>query len=180
VSQRTLAPVPAKTPRRTSRGPWRRRRPRPAARNAQALDALAEALRPRFVARGFLVGEAPSATPSTYSANYDEATCRQFLNPDHLGDTVLDRAKIFFELLEQDGKVSSPELVAALGVKGARSVPANLTNPLKKRARKMRIPVPWTETATADGLRTVWEDRDGIAARMIKAIKEEQKDRGLL
>jgi hypothetical protein len=97
-----------------------------------------------------------------------------------LGDTVLDRAKIFFELLEQDGKVSSPELVAALGVKGARSVPANLTNPLKKRARKMRIPVPWTETATADGLRTVWEDRDGIAARMIKASKGEQKDRGLL
>jgi hypothetical protein len=29
---------------------------------------------------------------------------------------------------------SSPDLVLALGVKGARSVPANLTNPLKKRS----------------------------------------------
>ncbi len=147
--------------------------------DSQALDALAEALGPRLVARGFVVGHRPITTSSAYSATYDEATCQQFLNPDHLGDSVLDRAKTFFELLNQNGEVSSPDLVAALGVKGARSVPANLTNPLKKRARKMKIPVPWTETSTPDGLRTVWKDRDGIASRMVKAIERERKDRGL-
>lgn len=147
--------------------------------DSQALDALAEALAPRLVARGFVQGQGPTTTPSTYSAKYDDATCQQFLNPDHLGDTVLDRAKTFFELLEHDGDISSPDLVAALGVKGARSVPANLTNPLKKRARKMKIPVPWTETSTPDGLRTVWKDRDGIASRMVKAIEQERRNRGL-
>lgn len=147
--------------------------------DSQSLDALAAALAPRLVARGFLVGQGPATTRSRYSANYDDATCKQFLNPDHLGDSVLDRAMTFFELLEQTGEISSPDLVAALSVKGARSVPANLTNPLKKRARKMKIPVPWTETSTPDGLRTVWKDRDGIASRMVKAIEQERKDRGL-
>jgi len=147
--------------------------------DSQALDALADALGPRLVARGFVVAPAPITTPSTYSAKYDDATCKQFLNPDHLGDSVLDRAKLFFELLDQKGEVSSPDLVAALGVKGARSVPANLTNPLKKRARKMKIPVPWTEASTPDGLRTVWKDRDDIASRMVEAIGQERKSRGL-
>lgn len=148
--------------------------------DSQALDALADALGPRLVARGFVVGQAPTTTPSTYSAKYDDATCKQFLNPDHLGDSVLDRAKLFFQLLDKKGEVSSPDLVAALGVKGARSVPANLTNPLKKRARKMKIPVPWTEASTPDGLRTVWKDRDGIALRMVKAIEQERRNRGLV
>src|SRR5919197_613799 len=138
--------------------------------DSQALDALAEALVPRLMARGFLVEQETAPTAASYSENYDDATCTQFLNRDHLGDSVLDRAKTFFELLDENGEVSSPDLVAALGVKGARSVPANLTNPLKKRARKMRIPVPWTETSTPDGLRTVWKDRDGIASRMVEAI----------
>ena len=147
--------------------------------DSQALDALAEALVPRLMARGFLVEQETAPTAASYSENYDDATCTQFLNRDHLGDSVLDRAKTFFELLDENGEVSSPDLVAALGVKGARSVPANLTNPLKKRARKMRIPVPWTETSTPDGLRTVWKDRDGIASRMVEAIEQERKDRGL-
>lgn len=147
--------------------------------DSQSLDVLAAALAPRLVARGFVVGEGSAPAPSSYSANYDDATCKQFLNPNHLGDRVVDRAQVFFQLLERKGEVSSPDLVTALGVKGARSVPANLTNPLKKRARKMGIPVPWTETSTPDGLRTVWKDRDGIAARMVRAIEEERKDRGL-
>jgi hypothetical protein len=147
--------------------------------DAQALDVLAEVLAPRLEALGFVIGQAPSATPASYSANYDDSTCKQFLNADHIGDSVLGRAKIFFELLEQNGDVSSPDLVTALGVKGARSVPANLTNPLKKRARKMKLPVPWTEATTPDGLRTVWKDRDSIAERMVKAIEQERHDRGL-
>jgi hypothetical protein len=147
--------------------------------DSQVLDALADALAPRLAARGFIVGQGPTPTPSTYSSTYDDATCRQFLNSDHLCDTVLARAKTFFELLEQNGAISSPDLVVAIGVKGARSVPANLTNPLKKRARKMKIPVPWMEASTPDGLRTIWKDRDGIASRMVKSIDRERKERGL-
>jgi hypothetical protein len=148
--------------------------------DSHALDALANALAPRLVALGFTMGQAtPTPTPSTYSSTYDDLTCQQFLNSDHLGDSVLERAKTFFDLLEKDGAISSPDLVTAIGVKGARSVPANLTNPLKKRARKMKIALPWTEASTADGLRTIWKDRDGIASRMVKAINLEREERGL-
>jgi hypothetical protein len=143
-----------------------------------ALDGLADALLPRLLARGVALSQ-PTTPTTTYAPDYDAATCKVFLKPEHLGDTVLERAAIFFGLLEKNGEVSSPDLVAALGLKGARSVPANLTNSLKKRDRKMRIPVPWTETATPDGLRTVWRDRDGVAARMVTAIEDERRSRGL-
>jgi hypothetical protein len=144
-----------------------------------ALDGLADALLPKLVSRGVMFDQ--TMPPSTgYSPNYDDVTCRVFLKPEHMGDTVVDRAATFFGLLERHGEVSSPDLVVALSLKGARSLPANLTNSLKKRARKMRIPVPWTETATPDGLRTIWKDRDGIAARMVKAIDDERRQRGLL
>ena len=143
-----------------------------------ALDGLADALLPRLIARGVVLSESPPPTIA-YSSDYDDATCRVFLNPAHLGDSVLERAAIFFGLIEKHGEISSPDLVAALGLKGARSVPADLTNSLKKRARKMRISVPWTETATPDGLRTIWRDRDSIASRMVKAIKDERRSRGL-
>jgi hypothetical protein len=92
---------------------------------------------------------------------------------------VLDRARAFFGHLEAHGEISSPDLVALLGLKGPTSIPANLTNPLKKRAWKLGIPVPWAETATPDDVSTIWMDRDGIAARMVEEIEEERKRRGL-
>jgi hypothetical protein len=150
-----------------------------------ALEGLADALLPKLLARGVMLepnaSSAPAATPPqpSLSPEYDAATCKAFVKREHLGDRVLLRAEVFFGLLDQHGEVSSPDLVAALGLKGARSVPANLTNSLKKRARKLGVGRPWRETATPDGLRTIWRDRDGIAHRMVHAIEVERRHRGL-
>jgi hypothetical protein len=144
-----------------------------------ALDQLVEAILPKLVSRGFVLSPiGPNATV-TYADDYDDATCKQFLKPEHLGDGVLERMRLFFRELEQKGEISSLDLVQLLGVKGPTSVPANLTNPMKKRARKLGIPVPWAEASTHDN-RTVWRDREGIAARMVKAIGAERIARGLV
>jgi hypothetical protein len=143
-----------------------------------ALDQVVEAIVPKLVARGFVLDPIQSNAVMAYAADYDEATCKQFLNPAHLGDGVLDRMEVLFGELDQHGEISSPDLVQLLGLKGPTSVPANLTNPMKKRARRLGIPVPWTEASTPDR-RTIWRDRDGIAARMVKAIRAERAARGL-
>jgi hypothetical protein len=143
-----------------------------------ALEQLVEAMLPKLVARGFVLNPVERAATSTYADDYDDATCKQFLNPDHLGDGVLERMLLFFRALEQHGEISSLALVQLLDIKGPTSVPANLTNPMKKRARKLGIPVPWTEGSTRDD-RTMWHDRDGIAARMVQAIEAERIARGL-
>jgi hypothetical protein len=100
------------------------------------------------------------------------------LSPLHLGDGVLLRARIFFERLAEAGRVGSLELVDLLDLKGPTSIPANLTNPLKKRAARLGLEVPWEEDADREN-RTVWRDRDGIAERMLRAIEEETERRGL-
>jgi len=96
----------------------------------------------------------------------------EFLSPLHLGDTVLLRARVFFGRLAKEGRVGSLELVELLGLKGPTSIPANLTNPLKKRATRLGLEKPWDEAADRED-RTVWVDRDGIAERMLRAIDEE-------
>ena len=143
-----------------------------------ALDQLVEAILPKLVSRGFMLSPVgPNATVK-YADDYDDATCKQFLRREHLGDGVVERMSLFFRELEQQGEISSLDLVQLLGLKGPTSVPANLTNPMKKRARKLGIPVPWTE-ATTHNNRTLWRDRDGIASRMVKAIEAERVARGL-
>src|SRR5574338_635312 len=88
----------------------------------------------------------------------------EFLSPLHLGDSVLLRARVFFGKLANEGRVGSLELVELLDLKGPTSIPANLTNPLKRRAKRLGLEVPWKETADRED-RTVWVDRDGIAQR---------------
>ena len=142
----------------------------------QALDALVDAILPRLAARGVVI---QNVDPGDYSDVYDEATCVVYVSSRHVGDSVLARMQVFFAALADDGQIASLDLVARLGLKGATSVPANLTNSMKKRARKLGLPVPWKEGTTPDGTRTVWFDRDGIAARMVKAIDDELARRGL-
>ena len=91
---------------------------------------------------------------------------------------MLRRARVFFRQLAKEGRVGSLELVELLDLKGPTRIPANLTNPLKRRAKRLGLEVPWEETADRDD-RTVWVDRDGIAARMLAAIEEEIRRRGL-
>jgi hypothetical protein len=142
-----------------------------------AIRALARELAPLIAEELGL--ELPNQRPADRESRpYDEAACVAFVSPLHLGDTVLLRARVFFERLAEVGHVGSLELVELLDLKGATSIPANLTNPLKKRAARLGLDLPWTETADRED-RTVWNDRDGNAARMLAAIDEEIRRRGL-
>jgi hypothetical protein len=127
---------------------------------------LAKWLAPFLAAE--LAGTAGSAD------NYDGAKCAEYVKP--LGQNVLNRAGDFFAQLEHRGRIESPELALAIGTSTPRNIPANLTNSLKQRAKAMRLPLPWDQTVSATG-RTVWLDRDGIAERMSKAIRDEQHRR---
>ncbi len=146
----------------------------------QLLDGLADLLAPRLAERGFELKEGGAPTSiSSPSPDYDKPTCERFLEGEHLGDSVLQRAQVFFGELADHGEISSLDLVEALGLKGPKSLPFNLTNPLKKSARRLGIDEPWAEdeVETPSGPRTVWRDRDGIAARMVEAIWEEWEER---
>jgi hypothetical protein len=85
---------------------------------------------------------------------YDHRTIVEFLSPLHLGDSVLLRA-CSSSTSPKDGRVGSLELVELLDLKGPTSFPANLTNPLKRRAKRLGLEVPWEEDADREN-RTVW------------------------
>jgi hypothetical protein len=147
--------------------------------NADALlDDLVELIAPKLVKRGFVRSQ-DAAMKAPVSDDYDETTCRQLIDREHLSDSVLERARIFFAKLGEQGSLSSLDVVELLDLKGPTSVPANLTNPLKKSARRLGIEEPWSWGENEDGTRTIWSDRDGIAARMTKAIEAELAIRGL-
>jgi len=144
---------------------------------SDALRALARELAP-LVAKELGLDTATKRREPSHHGRYDHHTIVAFLSPLHLGDSVLLRARVFFEQLAKEGRVGSLELVELLDLKGPTSIPANLTNPLKRRAFRLDLELPWDETSDrAD--RTVWVDRDGIAARMLEAIDEEIEGRGL-
>jgi hypothetical protein len=48
---------------------------------------------------------------------------------------------------------------------------------VKKSYRRLGLSKSWA--ADTAGERTVWRDRDGIAARMVEAIEEERARRGI-
>jgi hypothetical protein len=144
-----------------------------------ALRALARELAPLIAEELGLDTPSRGHRPaSVVRGRYDHRTIVEFLSPLHLGDSVLVRARVFFAQLAKEGRVGSLELVELLDLKGATSIPANLTNPLKKRAARLGLEVPWEEDADREN-RTVWLDRDGIADRMLEAIEEEINRRGL-
>lgn len=133
--------------------------------------ALAKWLAP-YVAAELAGGSiTPTATPA---ADYDAQTCAVYVRD--LGQGVLNRAGDFFRKLAHDGRVGSLELAQILNTDTPRNIPANLTNSLKQRARKLGLEVPWVETVSSDD-RTVWVDRDGIAARMVVALDNENQRR---
>ena len=140
-----------------------------------ALRALARELAPLIAEE---LGLETRSKPRPAHGRYDQRTIVEFLSPLHLGDSVLLRARVFFKQLAKEGRVGSLEIVKLLALKGPTSIPANLTNPLKKRAARLGLEVPWEETADRED-RTVWVDRDGIAGRMFEAIHEEVERRGL-
>jgi hypothetical protein len=132
--------------------------------------AIAKWLAPYLAAE---LGTLPSAATKP-GAEYDSATCAEYVR--ELGQGVLNRSQDFFMKLEHDGRIGSLDLALAIGTDTPRNIPANLTNSLKQRARRMGLAVPWDETESDDG-RTVWLDRDGIASRMVEALRGEQHRR---
>src|SRR4029077_12190897 len=145
---------------------------------ARFFDDLVTLIEPLLEQRGFIkAGSGGSGADPAAEAEYSAAICRRFLDPDHIGDSVLERAQVFFALLADQGEVDSLEVVAALDLKGPKSIPANLTNALKKSARRLRLRDPWEWGENADEKRTVWSDRDGIAEAILDAIAAEKRRR---
>jgi hypothetical protein len=114
-----------------------------------------------------------SQPPPPVLQSYDDATCAVFVAS--LGDVVLDNAEVFFAQLMQEREIGSLALADAIGVASPRNIAAVLTTPLKKRAKALSLSFPWLEDA--HGQRTVWLDRDGIAERMLRAVREEKARR---
>lgn len=115
----------------------------------------------------------PFSHARTNAVIYTDELCAMYVQ--ELGQGVLDKAQVFFDKLQNDGSVNSLELAKLIGTDTPRNIPANLTNSLKQRAEALKVRVPWDETS-ADG-RTVWLDRDGIAASMHIAVLSEQTRR---
>lgn len=135
------------------------------------LDKLVDLIEPRLEARGFTKQGPP--VPAAVTSEYDSATCERFLSRKHIGDNVLGRARKFFSFLDQHGEIGSLDVVELLDLKGPTSIPANLTNPLKKSAKRLGIAEPWEWGENVEGTRTIWRNRGGIAARMVDEIDKE-------
>ena len=76
------------------------------------------------------------------------------------------------------GEVGSIELANALGVDRTPTIAFVVTTPLKRITSRLSLPWPFDPDTGTDG-RTVWRDRDGIAARMVDAIRVEKQRRGI-
>lgn len=124
----------------------------------------------------------------TYSHLYDGGTIGEYARK--LPDGVIEKAIVLFEHLAEHGRMSSVELAAALGFDSPRAIPGALTTPLKRRAREMNLPLPFdggegslpyggiTDPQPSDDReRTYWQDRDGIAERMVTILKGERATR---
>ena len=120
----------------------------------------------------------------TVSPSYDAATCTLFVNT--LGTGVLERAFSLFDMLAAKGRVSSVELAPEITTGGPRAIGGALTSPLKRRAKQLGLPLPFLGGEGAreyggipsplpadDPRRTYWQDHDGVADRMMSAIKAE-------
>lgn len=102
--------------------------------------------------------------------DYDEAACAEFAG--ELGVNSLERAADFFSKLAADGAVDSVAMAQHLMVGTPRNIPSAVTTPIKRIAKRLGLGLPWTEAESTEG-RTVWRDRDGIAARMEAAMSAE-------
>jgi hypothetical protein len=115
--------------------------------------------------------------------NYDAQTCARYVS--ELGTGVLKRSLVLFRALALDGRMDSLVLSSALGCRPP-AISGSLTTPLKRRATKLGLPLPFdggqgsldfggvTDHRPGDDPgRTYWADRNGIAARIVQAITDE-------
>ena len=132
---------------------------------------------------------APHAAPEL-SPDYDEVTAAIYI--EGLGDPVVPRAEWFFrhlsgaQLAADDGvederrfEIDSATLAAQLRLDSPRQIAPQLTNSLKRRAKRLGLPYPWVQLVGKDD-RTVWAARSERSARnlMVACITERER-RGL-
>jgi len=124
------------------------------------------------------------------SPDYNQATCEVYVAP--LSTDVLLRAYGFFGALQMHGRMNSIDLASFLEVGSPRQISGLLTTPLKRRARQLELPLPFIggegslpyggipapDPERDDPGRTYWEDRNGAAARLTRAIRDELARRG--
>lgn len=151
-----------------------------------ALRALAKAIAP------YVAEELRLLNQREYEAldpDYNERTCDRFVAD--LGPFVLERALLFFTALDRDQVLDSLQLAEMLAV-APRELSGNLTTPLKRRAKSLGLPLPFTggrgdqlyggiddPAGDMDPQRTYWRDRAAIAERMSVALQREQDARTL-
>ena len=99
-----------------------------------ALRALARELAPLIAEELGLDKPSGRPAPSAHG-RYDHRTIVEFLSPLHLGDSVLLRARVFFEQLAKEGRVGSLELVELLDLKGPTSIPGQPHQPAEEARR---------------------------------------------
>ena len=144
-----------------------------------AMKAFARALAPYLAVELAALTQVQNAS----DVNYDAATCARYVA--ELGTGVLDRSLVLFNALAQEGRTDSLSLSAALECRPP-ALAGSLTTPIKRRAKSLGLPLPFDGgqgSVEFGGLsrprpgddpgRTYWADRNGIAVRMLEAIKAE-------
>jgi hypothetical protein len=128
----------------------------------------------------YLEEELSRARP-TVSPAWDDETCRLYVS--RLSPDVARRALVLFTALRDQGRISSRELATSLAVGTPKALAGRLTTSLKRNAKRLELPLPFAGGEGSkpyggiahprpgdDSQRTYWEDRDGIAARMVGAL----------
>ncbi len=104
------------------------------------------------------------------AAGYDPAACEAFAAG--LDDEVLVRAELLFVLLHERSRLDSLELATALSAPVVQ-LWGLLTNPMKRRADALGLPLPYAVVEGGSAQDPVWTDAGGVAGRMQDALAEE-------
>jgi len=120
------------------------------------------------------LAEAPPVEPLSDAGpgsnrHYDEPACRALAAG--LTDDQLVRAQALFEALARDGAVTAKDLAAELDVAPGQ-LPGLLITPLRKCADGLDLPLPFTVSHAKGSKLRQWEDADGVALRMSRAIEQ--------
>ena len=122
----------------------------------------------------YVAAELKQASPAPNSDAYTSEQCRALAR--ELGVNSLHRGRDFFSKLDADGAVDSVTMAKFIGVGTPRNISSALTTPVKRISKRLGLGLPWDVESSAED-RTVWRDREGIAARMLDAIREETERR---
>jgi hypothetical protein len=140
----------------------------------RAVQGLTDAVIAELQRRGLIFSV--SAAPLVVGPEYDEKACSAVAHG--LGNNPLVASETFYGLLAKKGEVGALELAKKLNVDRTPTLAFVLTTPLKRVSTRLGLPWPFDTDEGADG-RTLWRDRDGIAALMLNAIRVEKNRRGL-